>query len=255
MQHATPEDLRILREGGRRLATLMDELTRRIDVGVSTLELDTFARTWIEEHGDIPAFLDYRPDGAQRAYPATLCTSVNEHVVHGIPNEDPHVFDVGDIVTLDCGLIHEGRVVDTAVTIGVGTLSEEKKRLMQVAREALGVALSSIKPGATTGDVGHAVRAFAEKHAYTTPEELGGHGVGLHVHEEPFIPNVGVPGEGTVFAEGMVLAVEPIVMEGSGDIVLESDGYTYISSDGGLSAQFEHTVYVGPREVDILTRM
>lgn len=249
----TEEERKILREGGKRLANIITGAAERVAVGVSTDELENYVRDAIETQGDTPAFLGYTPHGAQRPYPAALCASVNNEVVHGIPNEDPHIFEEGDIVTLDVGLIHEGFVTDTAITVGVGSIDPATQKLIDAAREARSRALSIIRPGIRTGDIGAVVEETAKKYGFTTPHDLGGHGVGKHVHEEPFIPNFGTPGTGVEIEEDMVLAIEPIVMEGVGDIALQRDGYTYTSQDGKRSAQFEHTIIVAKNGAEILT--
>jgi len=248
------KDLSVLRESGARLAKIMDELVSMVDVGVSTDTLDERARNLARAGGDKPAFLGYQPHGAGRPYPATLCTSVNEQVVHGIPNEDPYVFQNGDVVTLDMGLIHEGFITDMAFTVGVGEIDKDAQRLIAAAREALSAAISVARAGNTTGDIGNAVETVAQKYGFSVSRELGGHGVGEQVHEEPFIPNFGIQGQGTELVKGMVLAIEPIIIEGEGNIELEDDGYTYCTKDGSRATQFEHTVLVTDRDPKILTK-
>lgn len=250
---ATQEELDVLRQGGKRLATIMEELVAMVAPGVSTADLEEHAQERAYVLGDTPAFLGYQPSGANRPYPAALCTSVNEQVVHGIPNEEPYMFKNGDIVTLDMGLVHEGLVTDMAVTVGVENISDEVKRLIDAAQEALTVALETARAGNTTGDIGHAVQRTAEKYGYSVPRELGGHGVGNDVHEEPFIPNFGTPGSGTTLTAGMILAIEPIIIQGKGAIVLADDGYTYKTHDGSWAAQFEHSVRITEGSPEILT--
>jgi len=251
----TEEELNILREGGARLASIMKELIGKIAPGVSSETLDKLARERIKEQGDTPAFLGYQPHGATRPYPAALCVSVNEEVVHGIPNEKPHIFADGEIVTLDIGLIHKKMITDMAFSVIVGRGDEVSTRLIEAAREALSSALRVARPGKTTGDIGYSVESVAKKYGFSVPRELGGHGVGKRVHEEPFIPNFGESGSGTKLEEGMVLAIEPIIIEGKGDIELADDGYTYRTIDGLRSAQFEHTVVIIKNGHEILTQV
>ena len=242
-----------LREGGRRLASVLAALSREVVPGLSTATLEEHTLTEMEKVGGKPAFLNYTPHGAPRPYPAALCTSVNEEVVHGIPNEEPRILREGDIVTLDAGLIYKGLVTDMALTVTVGKVEVATARLIDAARECLAVALKTARAGSTTGDIGAMVAATASRYGFTTPTELGGHGVGKSVHEDPFIPNYGKPGEGTKLEEGMVLAIEPIVIAGDNAVRVEDDGYTYVTVDNSISAQFEHTVIVTSDEPEILT--
>ncbi len=249
----TQEQREVLREGGRRLGALLRELGEMSKPGVSTQELEDRARGRIAEYGDTPATLGYTPSGSPRPYPAALCVSVNQEIVHGIPNEVPKVLQEGDLVSIDCLLNHKGLIVDSCLTVGVGELSESRQRLLNAAKEARIEALKVAKAGNTVGDIGHAVGLVAEKYGYSVPRELGGHGVGQRVHEEPFVPNYGRKGEGEELKEGMVLAIEPILIAGKGRIKAMPDGYTYESLDGSDSAQFEHTVIIGKRGAEVLT--
>ncbi|MCI0619983.1 type I methionyl aminopeptidase [Candidatus Wolfebacteria bacterium] len=251
---ATEKELKILREGGKRLATILHELSMHIVPGVSTDTLNGEALELAHRYGGEPAFLGYTPGGASRPYPAAICMSVNEEVVHGVPNEHPKVLREGDVVTLDMGLVHNGLITDMAITVPVGKVDVETARLISAAREALTVAIAAARIKCTTGDIGAVVEATAKRHGFSTPHELGGHGVGRSVHEEPFIPNFGKPGTGVRFEEGMVLAIEPIIIAGKGDIVLASDGFTYVTKDGTRAAQFEHTVVVTDGNPEILTQ-
>lgn len=246
--------LSVLREGGKRLAHAMDEVAKMVVPGVNTQQLEDKARDMLSRDGDTPAFLGYTPEGADRPYPAALCTSINEQVVHGIPNEEPYTFKEGDVVTLDMGLIHKGLVTDMARTVVVGTAREETNKLAAVAEEALTAALIVARAGNTTGDIGHAVETVAAHYGFSVPRELGGHGVGNSVHEEPFIPNFGTPGTGTLLEKNMVLAIEPIIIAGHGAIALAPDGYTYVTRDHSWSTQFEHTVVITDGAPEILTQ-
>lgn len=247
------KELEILREGGKRLATILHELSMRIVPGVSTDTLNGEALELAHRYGGEPAFLGYTSGGASRPYPAAICMSVNEEVVHGVPNEHPKVLREGDVVTLDMGLVYNGLITDMAVTVPVGKVHVETARLISAAREALTVAIAAARVKCTTGDIGAVVEATAKRYGYTTPHDLGGHGVGYAVHEEPFIPNFGKPGTGVKLEKDMVLAIEPIVIAGKGDIVLAPDGFTYVTKDGSRSAQFEQTVVVTEGSPEVLT--
>lgn len=251
----TPEEIEKLRAAGRRLAVVLKTIALFLAPGVSARALNDRAEKLIRDGGDAPAFLRYTPEGASRPYPATLCVSFNDEVVHGIPNERPEkILKEGDIVGLDIGLIHEGMVVDMAATFGVGTVSTEAQRLMDTTREALDAAIAAARGGNHVGDIGHAVAALAKARGYGVVEILGGHGVGNAVHEEPFIPNVGKKGAGLKLVPGMVLALEPMLNVGSKNVVLARDGYTFMTRDHSLSAHFEHTVLVTAGEAEILTK-
>ncbi len=250
---STNQQKEILREGGKRLGGLLRTLGEMAQPGVTTQQLEDRAREIIVEHGDTPATLGYTPSGAGRPYPAALCVSINNEIVHGIPNEQPKTLQDGDIVSIDCLLKHRGLIVDSCVTVGVGNISTESQRLIEAAKEARIEAIKAAKAGNTVGDIGHAVQLVAEKYGYSVPRELGGHGVGQQVHEEPFIPNYGAPGSGEKLEEGMVLAIEPILMAGKPQIKEMPDGYTYESRDGSASAQFEHTVIITKKGAEVLT--
>jgi len=250
----TKEELEILREGGKRLAYMLDELKSMVAPGVSTGTLEEMARALIAARGDTPAFLGYTPAGSGRPFPAALCVSINEVIVHGIPNEKPRNIKEGDVVTLDLGLIHEGLIVDAAVSTIAGAGSEEDLRLVRAVYEALDASISRARTGNTTGDIGRAVQAVGEKHDLKSPRELGGHGVGKSVHEEPFVPNWGKPGTGVKLKEGQVLAIEPMFAIGSAEVKLLEDGYTYVTKDGSRTAQVEHTVVVGKDGAEVLTK-
>ena len=250
----TSEERALVIESGRRLGAILKEVSAAVAPGVSTLELDTLAERLIREGGDTPAFLDYTPERAARPYPATLCVSVNDEVVHGIPNEAPRTLKEGDIVALDLGLTHEGYTSDSAVTVAVGEVGEEVRRLMKYTKEALEAGMKAARPGARVGDISHAIGSTFKGTGMSIVQVLGGHGVGRAVHEEPFIPNVGTPGTGEEIVPGMVLALEPIANLGKASVILAPDGYTYRTKDGSLSAHYEHTILVEKEETLVLTR-
>ena len=234
----------ILLEAGKRLRTVLDAVREHIQPGVATIDLDRVAYTMITERGDTPTFLNYKPSGMKRGFPATLCVSLNDQMVHGVPNPETYVRD-GDIISVDCGLCHRGIFVDAAYSMVVGDGDNRAHALVEATRNALKYAMVTIHAGATTGDFGSAVETVANENGYTVPPELGGHGVGAAQHESPFIPNVGDPGQGDTFCEGQVIAVEPIFSEGADPrIALGDDGFAYSAADGSRSAHFEHTLLV-----------
>ncbi len=245
-------ELVALKESGRRLAVILGEVARRAVPGISGEELNRIAETLIREGGDVPAFLGYKPQGARRPYPATLCVSVNDEVVHGIPGE--RTLASGDIVGLDLGLIHEGMVTDMAVTVAVGDVDAKAKKLISATEEALLCGIKAARAGATTGDIGHAIEACVLKRGFQVVEELGGHSVGHSVHEDPFVPNWGERGEGAQLKEGLVLALEPIVAEKDPRVFLAKDGYTFKTKDGKRSAHFEHTILITKKGAEIITK-
>lgn len=249
----TKEEIEKLREGGKRLAGVVRKTGEMVRPGMSVTELNEFAERLIREGGDEPAFLGYTPRGAEREYPATICISVNEEVVHGIPNEDPRILEEGDIVSLDCGLVHKGLITDHAISVIAGEGDTEAKQLVERTKEALMAGIKAIKPGGHVGDIGAAVEALGKKHGFGVVYELGGHGVGHKVHEEPYIPNVGDRGEGPELVEDMVLAIEPMFTEGSPNVKLLKDGYTFVTEDGSRAAHFEHTIVVTKDGAEIIT--
>jgi methionyl aminopeptidase len=251
----TKEEIAILKEGGRRHAEILGRVAAAVAPGVSTKELDLLARKLIEEKGDKPAFLNYKPYGAKRPYPAALCVSVNDEVVHGIPNERDRVLKEGDIVSLDLGLVHDGLITDMAVTVPVGTIDEEAAALLRATKEALMIGIKAAKGGRTVGDIGSAIGAFVRPKGYGIIEELAGHGVGYDVHEDPYVPNYGAKGEGAKLRPGMVLALEPMLNVGTKEVYLDKDGYTYKTADGSLSAHFEHTILITKSDPIILTSL
>ncbi|MEK7627897.1 MAG: type I methionyl aminopeptidase [Patescibacteria group bacterium] len=242
-----------LRKGGARLATLLQKLATMVAPEVSVMSLEAEAQKLIKETGDTPAFLGYQPHGAKRPYPAALCVSINDAIVHGIPEEGTVIQD-GDVVTLDCGLVHEDFITDSAVTVYAGTVSEEKKLLIRATEEALAAGINAARTGNHMGDIGYAIERVGKKYSLGSPRELGGHSVGNAVHEEPFVPNFGTPGKGPILEEGMVIAIEPMFMLGSSGIRLDADGYTYRTRDGSCSAHSEHTVIVGAQGAEVLTK-
>jgi methionyl aminopeptidase len=246
---------KILREGGKRLAHILNETALRVAPGIETKELDDFVLRLTEEAGDEPAFLHYQPKGARRPYPASLCVSINDEIVHGIPNEGDRVIKEGDVVSLDFGLKHEGLFTDSAITMIAGKGDTEAEHLLTTTREALKAALRVAVVGNRLGDIGHAVSEVARKNGITVFRELVGHGVGKSVHEEPFVLNFGNKGKGEELVDGLVIAIEPIFGEGEDSMRLLSDGWTYATRDGSRAAHFEHTIIVRRHNPEILTAL
>jgi len=240
-------------EGGKRLAAVLEALRVKVAPGVTAEELDDLAEQMIRAGGDIPCFLGYTPEGASRPYPATLCVSINDEVVHGIPNESKKVLKEGDIVGLDLGLTHNGIVVDAAITVPVGEIDEQSKKLLRATENALVAGIAAAEPGKHVGDISNAIQKEIESAGFKVAKELGGHGVGEFVHEEPFIPNFGRAGEGELLKEGMVLALEPISAAGKASVILSPDGYTFRTKDGSRSAHFEHTILIEKGKARIIT--
>jgi methionyl aminopeptidase len=240
-------------EGGKRLAAVLSALRAKTAPGVTTQELDDLAEELIRAGGDEPCFLGYTPEGAGRPYPATLCVSINDEIVHGIPNESVKVLKEGDIVGLDLGLTHNGIIVDAAITVPVGNINAESEKLLHATENALMAGIAAAVPGKHVGDISYAIQQEIEKADFKVVKELGGHGVGELVHEEPFIPNFGRPGDGELLEENMVLALEPISAVGKAAVILAPDGYTFRTKDGSRSAHFEHTILLEKGGARIIT--
>ncbi len=249
----TQEEVERLRISGRILSDTLKALAALVVPGVTIAALDLAAEKIIRERGGVPAFLGYKPGGAKHPFPAALCASVNDEVVHTVPSEQT-VLKEGDIISLDLGVNYQGYFSDSALTVCVGECDEAAKKLIAATREALAAGLATIRPGAYTGDIGEAVAAVAVRNNLSVVEELGGHGLGKVVHEKPFIANFGAAGQGERLVEGHVLAIEPIFTEGRGAIVLDrGDGWTYRTRDHSRAAHFEQTILVTRDGIEILT--
>lgn len=243
----TTEEIETLAAGGKILAEILEDLAKRIAPGVTGQELEARARELMKQQNVAPAFLNY-DSGGHTPYPAVLCISVNEGVVHGIPSEVP--FAEGDLVGLDCGLIYQGLYLDSARTVPVGNISSEAQELLEVTYEALQRGIEAAQLGNTTGHIGEAVQTYVEGEGFGVVRALVGHGVGYAVHEEPKVPNFGEAGEGDELTEGLVIAIEPMVTLGDPEVTTAADGWTIVTKDGSLSAHEEHTVAItaaGPR--------
>lgn len=245
-------EIALLREGGKRLAFILRQVARAVAPGVTTAELDQLARGLVAAGGDEPSFLYYQPAGAPGPYPAALCVSVNDEVVHGIPGK--RVLQNGDIVSLDLGLKHRGLFTDMALTVPVGQIGSEALQLLRITAEALKRGIAAVKPDAHLSDIGAAIERVAKRYGYGLVRDLGGHGVGYQVHEDPIIANFGPAGEGPVLEPGLVLAIEPMFNQGGWRVKFLADGYAVKTVDGSLSAHFEHTVAVTENGAEILTK-
>lgn len=248
----TAEEIDLLRISGRRLARVLHLVAAEIKPGVTTKYLDEVAERLIRETGDTPPFLNYQPHGARKPFPASLCVSVNDEIVHGIPGD--RVINDGDIVSIDLGINHKGMITDAALTIPVGNVSKEVLKLVKETERSLEEGIRAMKVGGRIGDIGAAIEKVAHQHGYGVVRELGGHGVGHAVHEDPYVPNYGVKGTGPLLKSGMVLALEPMFMLGRENIVLMPDGYTIVTEDGSMSAHFEHTVAITDAGIEVVTR-
>lgn len=250
----TKEEIEILREGGRRLAEIMKAISQRVAPGISSVELNDLAEKMAIDGEDKPAFLNYKPYGALRPYPASLCVSVNNEIVHGIPNEGDKILKEGDIVSLDMGLIHKGLITDMAITVPVGKIDDSAQKLIDVCKESLMKGIEAANGANTIGDIGFAIEKYVRPFGYGIVRELAGHGVGYKVHEQPYVPNFGRRGAGEKLKPGMVLAIEPMLNEGTREIILDKDDYTYRTKDGKRSAHFEHTILITKKAPEILTK-
>jgi methionyl aminopeptidase len=244
-----------MRDAGRLVGEVLSELSAQVAPGITTAELDAMAEKRILAAGATPAFKGYH------GYPATICSSINEEVIHGIPSGRRQLIE-GDIISIDVGAVLDGYFGDSAITLPVGKVSEDAARLLRVTEESLYKAIEVVKPGARVSDIGHAVQKHVEAFGFSVVREFVGHGIGQKMHEEPQVPNYGEPGRGPRLTEGMVLAIEPMVNAGKPAVKVLSDGWTAVTRDGSLSAHFEHTVAVtadGPwiltaREVPVPAR-
>ena len=232
----SPSELRKMRAANRIVAMVLSELEGAIAPGVTTQELDELAEARVIAAGATPAFKGYR------GYPATLCASINDAVVHGIPSRQP--LSEGDVVSIDMGVLLDGYYGDSAMTVGVGRIGSEAARLLRVTEEALKLAIAAVRVNARVSDLGHVVQTHVEANGFSVVREFVGHGIGTELHEEPQVPNYGQPGRGPRLREGMVLAIEPMVNIGGPAIRVLDDGWTAVTCDGGLSAHFEHSVAV-----------
>ena len=235
--YRSPQEVEKLRVSSRLVAATVQHLAAMVEPGITTAELDRAAEAYIRQHGGIPAFKGYR------GFPATLCTSINSEVVHGIPSKKRRL-KAGDIIGIDCGAIVDGYYGDHAITFAVGDITDEGRMLLETTRQALEAGIAQARVGNRLSDISHTIQTYAEKRGYSVVKAFVGHGIGTALHEEPQVPNFGPPGRGPRLREGMVLALEPMLNIGSADVEILSDNWTVITADGALSAHFEHTVAV-----------
>lgn len=242
----TNEEIELLRESNLLVGKTLGEIAKIVRPGISTLDLDSVAEEFIRSHGAVPGFLGYG------GFPNTLCISVNDEVVHGIPSAN-RILQEGDIVSVDCGVLKNGYYGDSAYTFEVGQVKPEVHELLKVTKEALYKGIEQAVVGRRVGDIGSAVQNYCEAHGYSVVRELVGHGVGKELHEDPQVPNYGSRGQGVKLKQGMVIAIEPMINLGKRNVVMNRDGWTIRTADGLPSAHFEHTVAVGKGAADILS--
>ncbi len=243
--YKTAEEIELLRLSNMLVAKTHGEIAKIIRAGIATIELDRVAEEFIRDNGGIPGFLGYG------GFPNTLCISVNDTVVHGIPSN--YELRDGDIVSVDCGVVMNGYYGDSAYTFTIGEIPEETKKLLQVTKEALYLGIEKAVSGNRLGDISFAVQNHAQSHGFSVVREMVGHGVGKKLHEKPEVPNYGKRGRGIVLKEGLVIAIEPMINMGKKEIYQEDDGWTIKTKDGKPSAHFEHTIAVRKGKADILS--
>ena len=241
----TDEEIELMRESNRLVGMTLGELSKHIQPGVTTLQLDKIADEFIRDHGATPSFLGYG------GFPNSICTSVNENVVHGIPDSKP--LKEGDVVSIDCGTNKNGYSGDSAYTFCVGEVADEIKELLRVTRKSLYLGIDQAKEGNRIGDIGNTIQSYCEKLGYSIVRELVGHGIGREMHEAPEVPNYGRRGTGPLIKDGMCIAIEPMINMGSKNVVFEKDGWTVRTRDRKPSAHFEHTIAVRNGKADILS--
>lgn len=251
----TKEEIEILREGGKRLARHVRTLKDMVSPGVASAALEAKAREMVARDGDRMAFFGYKGRREKEGFPSGLCVSVNDVIVHSPAGQNGKVFEEGDVVCIDFGIKHRGLYTDHAVTTIAGKpKNADDEKLLRGTQEALAAGIAAARVGGNTGDIGHAVEEVAEKYGFGFPRNLSGHGVGYAVHEEPHVPNFGESGTGEPLVEGMIIAIEPMMTLGSGELYIDKDGHSFRTKDGSRTAHFEHTVLVSRDGPEILTK-
>jgi len=249
----SPKDITLLRQGGKLHAMILDELEKEVVAGASTLDVDDRAMELLEQYDLEPMTLGYHPRFAPRPYPAATCVSINDVVVHGIPNEKPQTFADGDVVSIDLVTAYQGVVLDAARTIGVGTLDPKDEELLAVTKAALKAGIAAAQPGNRVSDIGKAIET-AVPSGFAIIRDFCGHGVGYELHEPPQIPNFYIKGDSPILQPGMVLAIEPMIIAGDDPgVVVDRDGYTAFTTSGNTSAHMEHTVLITEKGPEVLT--
>jgi methionyl aminopeptidase len=243
----SPREIALMEKANRIVAEILEEMRERVHPGVETRELDEIAEEGCRKRKVEPAFKGYR------GYPASVCVSVNEEVVHGIPG--PRRLKEGDLVSLDFGVRYDGYYGDAALTLAVGEVAPEGRKLMEATRESLDAAITQVKVGARLSDISHAVQTVVEGQGFAVIREFVGHGIGRSLHEDPQIPNFGPPGRGPVLQAGMTMAIEPMTSSGTWRVRILADGWTAVTQDGSLAAHFEHTVALTEKGVVVLSRL
>jgi len=252
----TQEEVEALREGGRRLATYLNELKSMVKPGVTARALEVRALELISSQGDEPAFKGHKDRKSDKPYPSSLCVSVNDVIVHSPASDNGAVIEDGDVVKLDFGLKHKGFYTDHAHTVLAGEKRDaEDEKMIRLAYEALEAGIAQATIGNTTGDIGYTVEQIARKNGLGYPRNLSGHGVGKAVHEEPHVPNFGTPGSGEKLVVGMIIAIEPMFARGSGELYVDKDGYSYRTKDKSRTAHVEHTILITKDGPEILTKV
>ncbi len=245
------QEIALMREAGKVVATVLAECKNMVKAGVTTQQLDELAEKIITQHGAKPSFKHYQPGGAPYPFPASICASINEEVVHGIPGS--RKLKEGDIIKIDTGAIYKGYHADSAITVGVGRVSEKAEKLMQVTQDCLKAAIAAARAGNRAGDIGAAIQGVAEPRGFSVVREYTSHGVGRELHEGFGMQNFGTAGTGMLLRPGLTLALEPMINEGRYETKMKKDGWTVVTIDGKLSAQFEHTVVITEGDAEILT--
>ena len=245
------KEIEILKEGGKILSEILKKVKKKAKPQVSTLFLSNFAFSLIKEAGAKPSFLNFKPEFAKKPFPAPICISVNEVVVHGIPKKDL-ILKEGDLVSLDCGICYKNLYTDMAITFGIGKISLKAKRLIKATKEALKRAIKLCRPGKRIGDISFEIESTIRKYHFYPICELSGHGVGYQVHEDPYVPNCGFKNTGELLKEGLVIAIEPMAAIGTSEVICDEDEQ-FLTADGSLSSHFEATVAVTKKGPMILT--
>ena len=243
----TKDEIELMRKSNRLVAKMLDKLGKMVKPGLTTAELDSAAEQYILKNGAIPTFKGYA------GYPACICASVNDEVVHSIPGK--RVLKDGDIISIDAGVKLNGFCGDATITVPVGQISKEAAKLIKVTSRALELGIAKAIPGNRIGDISNAIQTFVESQGFSIVRDFVGHGIGRDMHEEPQVPHFGRPGTGPVLQEGMVIAIEPMVNAGAYKLRILDDGWTAVTADGMLSAQFEHTVAITSKDPDVLSKL
>ena len=238
-------EIALMREAGNIVGRVLELLRNRIESGMKTQELDDIAEREVKRLGGIPSFKNYR------GYPANLCVSINEEIVHGIPGK--RILKEGDVVSLDFGAIYDGFQGDAAITVGIGKIGPAATKLIETTEEALTEGIKAARAGNRLGDISHAIQQYAESRGFSIVREYTGHGIGRNMHEDPLIPNYGTPGTGPLLKKGMTLALEPMLNIGGWRTKVGEDDWTVSTLDGSLSAHFEHTIVINEGSAEVLT--